>query len=126
VFPCARFLGLPQLNNWFGQCSDKREKIIQWWAEDPIADIAAVPEKSGHYVIVVSGEAGRESLARFEEEHGVLKPAFRQSNFFDSEHLWFKGKSHTARIDEGLHLIGNGRFVYMAPSYAPDAIAWKE
>jgi hypothetical protein len=126
VFPCEEFLGLPLVDNWYSAATTKREKLVQWWSDTPDADIAAIPEKSGHYVIVVTGEAGRDSLARFEEEHGVLKPAFRYVNFWDSEHLWFTGSSHSARIDECLHLVGAGRYVYLSPSHAPDALSWRK
>ena len=124
VFPCDQFLGLPQLDNWYAGACTKPEKVVQWWSADPSADVAAVPEKSGHYVIVVTGDTGRESLAQFEREHGVLKPAFRYANLWNCEHLWFLGKAYSARIDLGLHLIGAGRYVYLSPIAAPDPTAW--
>jgi hypothetical protein len=125
VFPCEEFLGIPLVDNWYAAATTKRERIVQWWSDDPTADIATVPEKSGYYVIVVTGEAGRDSLAWFEEEHGVLKPVFRYLNFWDSEHLWFTRSSHSARIDECLHLVGAGRYVYLRPSHAPDPLVWR-
>ena len=124
VFPCDQFLGLPQLDNWYAGACTKPEKVVQWWSADPSADVAAVPEKSGHYVIVVTGDTGRESLHRFEMEHGVLKPAFRYANLWNCQHLWFLGNAYSARIDLGLHLIGAGRYVYLSPSAAPDPTAW--
>jgi hypothetical protein len=124
VFPCDQFLGLPQLDNWYAGASTNPEKVVQWWSADPSADVAAVPEKSGHYVIVATGDTGRESLHRFEMKHGVLKPTFRYANLWDCEHLWFLGKAYSARIDLGLHLIGAGRYVYLSPSAAPNPTAW--
>jgi hypothetical protein len=124
VFACERFLGLPTPNNWFTAATTDRGKLVQMWSDDPIADIGCVPEKSGHYCIIVAGATGRESLGRFERQHGTLKPAFRYSNFWDTEHCWFKGTPNTARIDAGLHLIGAGRYVYLSPSWAPDPTAW--
>ena len=126
VFACDEFLGLPLIDNWYGGATDKREQVVHWWSNAPTADIAAVPEKSGHYVIIVTGQPGRESLALFESEHGTLKPAFRYCNHWDCEHLWFVGSSHSARIGEGLHLIGAGRYVYLSPSLAPDPTAWRK
>jgi hypothetical protein len=124
VFACERFLGIPNIDSWYVGATTDRAKIIKMWADDPTADIGCVPEKSGHYVIVCTGELGRASLEFFEAEHGALKPAFHYRNFWDAEHFWFVGSSPSIRIDEALHLIGDGRFVYLNPSFAPDTTAW--
>jgi hypothetical protein len=124
IFPVEQFLGLPKIATWYKAATTDTAAIAQWWADDPTYDIAAVPAKSGHYCIVVEGDDGRESLAYFEEEHGPATPAFRYKTHWQGEHLWFKGDSHSARIDAGLHLIGRGQYVYLAPSAAPDPTAW--
>jgi hypothetical protein len=126
VFSCRHFLGAPEHDNWFAAATTDRGKIINMWTADPAADIAAVPEKSGHYCIVVTGETGRESLEQFEMERGALKPVFRHFNQWDAEHLWFVGSSHSARIGPCLHLVGSGRFVYLPPSFAPDSLRWSK
>jgi hypothetical protein len=119
VFPCEMFLGLPRVTSWYKNATTDTGAIAQWWSDDPTYDIAAVPAKSGHYCIVVTGETGRESLAQFEMEHGVLKPAFRYRTHWKAEHLWFKGNAHSAHIDDGLYLVGTGQYVYLAPSRHP-------
>ena len=124
IFPVEMFLGLPVVNNWSKAATTDTDAIAQWWATDPTYDIAAIPQKSGHYVIVVSGATGREALADVEEEHGALKPAFRYRTHWNAEHLWFKGDSHSDRIDDGLYLVGAGQYIYVAPSAAPDPLAW--
>jgi hypothetical protein len=124
IFPVEMFLGLPVINNWSKAATTDTDTIAQSWATDPTYDIAAVPHKSGHYVIVCTGEIGRESLAQFEMERGVLTPAFRYRTHWDAEHLWFKGDAHSGRIDDGLYLVGNGQYVYLAPSAAPDPTSW--
>jgi hypothetical protein len=124
VFPCEMFLGLPRVTNWYKSATTDTGAIAQWWSDDPTYDIAAVPQKSGHYVIVVEGDDGRESLELFEEEHGILKPIIRYKTHWKAEHLWFKGGAHSARIDTGLYLVGNGQFIYLAPSASPDPLAW--
>jgi hypothetical protein len=124
IFPVEQFLGLPKMNTWYKAATPDTAAIAQWWADDPTYDIAAVPQKSGHYVIVCTGEIGRDSLAQFEMERGVLKPAFRYRTHWNAEHLWFKGEAHSGRIDDGLHLVGAGQYIYLAPSAAPDPLAW--
>ena len=124
VFPCEMFLGLPIMPNWSKAATTDTAAIAQWWAGDPTYDIAAVPQKSGHYCIIVTGDDGRDSLAQFEMEHGVLKPAFRYRTHWNADHLWFTGDSHSGRIDDGLYLVGAGQYVYLSPSAAPDPLAW--
>jgi hypothetical protein len=126
VFPCEMFLGRPAVPSWHKSATTDTATIAQWWAVDPTYDIGAVPEKSEHYVIVVTGDDGRESLEIFERENGALAPAFQYRTKWDARHLWFKGHSHSARIDPGLYLVGSGQYVYLAPSAASDPTEWSK
>lgn len=123
VFPCERFLGTPLVGEWPTKASMDRDQIITWWAQVPDADIAAVPHKSGHFVVVATAaEDGPASLAEFEEEHGPLPAEFRYENYWGDEHAWIKGEAVTShhRLGRGLHVLGAGHFVYLPPSWAPD------
>jgi hypothetical protein len=126
VFACEEFLGEPHTDNWYRAATTERDKIVQMWSQDPTADVAAVPERSGHYVLIAVGEAGAESKARFEEENGLLQPEFKYWNYFGAEHLWFKGSAFTSRIDQAFHIIGPGRYVYLPPSHAPHFTCWEK
>lgn len=128
VFPCRRFLGSPLVTRWYAAATKDAGQIIEWWSDHVDADIAAVPDQSGHFVIVASGEEGADSLAAIEAEYGPLPAEFRyQNRLQDSEHLWLRGSAVTShnRLGPGLHVLGRGHYVYLSPSWAPDH-HWKE
>ena len=124
VFPCVKFLGIPFTEKWFTEASSERSRIVPWWSEYPDADIAAVPDLSGHFVIRLIGETGQERLTELEAEHGEFEPEFRYQNLHGDEHLWFRGRagSSRTRLGEGIEIIGPGRYVYLPPSLAPDHV----
>jgi hypothetical protein len=128
VFPCRRYLGIPLVQKWYAEATTRTAQIVDWWAASPEADIAGVPDQSGHFVIVSSGDEGADRLAEIEREHGPLPADFRYLNRTeDSEHLWLKGRAITShnRLGSGLHVLGAGHFVYLPVSWAPDH-HWKE
>jgi hypothetical protein len=128
VFPCRRYLGSPLTPRWYAEATTSKAQIVEWWSTSPEADIAGVPDRSGHFVIVASGDEGADSLAEIEAEHGPLPTDFRYLNRTeDSEHLWLKGSAITShnRLGRGLHVLGAGHFVYLPVSWAPDH-HWKE
>ena len=129
IFPCQRFLGRPIVTGtakttWYTEATGNRSAIVSWWSATPDADIAAVPEMSGHFVLIATGERGRDSLYALEDEHGDLGGEFEYENAWGDLHLWFKGSALTSHnvIGKGLHIIGAGNFVYLAPSFAPDPL----
>jgi hypothetical protein len=127
IFPCRRFLGIPLVSKWYAEATDDAEQIVEWWSEWSEADLAGVPDKSGHFVIAASGNDGAESLAEIEAEYGALPTAFRYFNRMgDSEHLWLKGSAVTShhRLGRGLHVLGRGHYVYLPESWAPDHL-WR-
>jgi hypothetical protein len=127
VFPCRRFLGVPLVSKWYAEATDDTARIVEWWSEWPDADVAGVPDKSGHFAIIASGEDGAQSLAEIEAEYGELPTAFRYLNRLgDSEHLWLKGNAVTShhRLGRGLHVLGSGHYVYLPESWAPDPL-WR-
>jgi hypothetical protein len=127
VFPCERFLGRPIPSKWHSAATDDPFKIMEQWDANPTADIGAVPAKSDHFVIVVTGDEGRASLAALEVEHGPFRPEFSYANRWGDRHLWFPGSAFTShhRLGRGLHVLGRGQFVYLSPSLAPDP-HWRE
>jgi hypothetical protein len=123
VFPCQRWLGRPLVPKWYSAATTQPDKLVDWWSEWPEADIGAVPNASGHYVIAACGQMGRNSLAILEIMHGKLEPEFRYETRWHDQHLWFHGKDAiSSRDDLGLHLhlVGPGCMLYMPPSLAPD------
>src|SRR5579859_1829358 len=76
VFPCESFLGTPLEPKWYGVATSERPAIVSWWTGSPSADIAAVPERTGHYVLVAHGQRGRASLFELEGEYDAFDPAF--------------------------------------------------
>ncbi len=127
IFPCERFLGAPLAGNWYKDASREPGKLIDWWSQEPTADIAAVPDKSGHFVILADAAAGGlTSLVLFQRHHGALKPEIQAFNAFGNLRLWIKGEAVTShnRFGAGLHVLGKGHFVFMPGSYSPDQV-WR-
>jgi len=120
VFPVSRYLGKTLTPDWHVNACRSKTQIIRWWSEHPQADIAAVPDKSGCFVIVAEGEAGVDTLAEFETKHGNLPATFRYDRG-PNRYLWLAGDAVSRRnsIGPGVHTLGQGRFVYMPPSLAP-------
>jgi hypothetical protein len=123
LFPCKSIIGLPIVDKWWTKATNNPATLIEWWNENRDADIAAVPELSGHFVISAVGEAGRDSLADLEEQYGPLQPEFEYENRWGSQYLWFSGHALTSHnlIGLGIHVFGAGTYVYLPPSLAPDA-----
>ena len=125
LFPCSEFLGDPLISNWYapanrGGATNDEAGIIAWWAQWPGADIAAVPHKSGHFVIIaIKEEGGDESLG----ERELPPPEFEHWAPWGEHHLWFKapGTVQTShhRLGQGLHVMGAGSYVYLPNSRAP-------
>jgi hypothetical protein len=102
IFPCVEFLG-------------------KWWSLNPHADIAAVPDLSGHFVILAVGERGLNNLARLEIEHGDFKPEIMTWTCWGDFALWFPGTAVASRnkLADRVHVVGPGGYVFMQNSAAP-------
>ena len=127
IFPCEPFLGRPLVTGWYRAAAATVANIVEWWAESPDADIAAVPDLSGHFVILVNAEeGGLESLAALEDRYGQLQPDFTTTNRWRNLHMWFTGSAMTSHHvhGHGIHVLGAGHYVYMPNSEAPDQV-WK-
>jgi hypothetical protein len=124
VFPCEQHLGTPLIKSWYGAATTCRKTIIDWWSEHPAADIGAVPDKSGHYVIAVhADEGGYNSLRALEAEHGRLPydGDLCTENRCGDAFYWLKGQAFTShhKLGRGLHVLGAGMRLFMPNSYAP-------
>ncbi len=122
VFPCASILGTPLIAKWYSLATASADQIVEWWSQWRDADIGAVPQKSGHFVIAITGDEGEASLAALEEKYGRLTPDFETATRWNSRHLWFSGRalSSTDLLGNGIKVMGPGRFVFMPDTLAPD------
>ena len=122
VFPCKRFLGPPLVDRWHRAASTDASTITEWWTNWPTADIAGVPDRSGHFVLLaIADQGGITPLLDLEDEYGGLSEDFRYENLWNDEHMWIKGSAVTShgKLGRGLHVLGRGHFVYLPASWAP-------
>jgi hypothetical protein len=127
IFPAERFLGLPLVPKWHSVATIVTSTIVEWWSQWPEADIAGVPDRSRHFVIVAVREQGGDiALMDLEDELGELPAEFRYVNRWGDEHLWLRGSAMTShhKIGRGLHVLGAGHYVYLPDSWAPCHV-WK-
>jgi hypothetical protein len=122
LFPCKSFLGTPIPPKWYREATPNVAQLVEWWSETPDADIAAVPDLSGHFVLAAVGSRGLASLDALEMRFGTLSPIFATETRWGDNHLWFHGRALTSHnlLGPGLHVCGPGTFVYMPASLAPD------
>lgn len=130
LFPCSKFLGDPLLSHWYAPANaggtagatNGEASIIMWWSQWPDADIAAIPFKSKHFVIVaLKDEGGYDSLEKIEAE--LPEPEFEHWSPWGEHHLWFKSidavQTSHHRLGRGLHVLGPGTYCYLPNSRAP-------
>src|SRR5438045_2978955 len=118
IFPCKRFLGTPIPTNWYKDATDKRSTIIEWWStwELQDADLAAVPERSGHFVIAAyADEGGPETLDALEDNYGEIPADISYETRWGDVYLWLKGCVYTRRnaLGPGVHTLGSGQYVFL-------------
>src|SRR5437763_12868326 len=130
VFPGEPHLGRSWVKHWRAEATVNPETIKSWWAQPEDdghdwyhADIGAVPEKSGHFVLTAHAEqGGLVALAELEEEFdGFAGAAFDYCDRWGSRFVWFKGEAVTSHneLGHGVHVLGPGHFVFMPPSLTP-------
>jgi hypothetical protein len=126
IFPIEEWLGLPLVDNWYSAASTDTAKIVGWWSEDFDADIAAVPDKSGHFVIMAIPEEGAD-IEELEAKFGELVPEHTIHCRLGATQYWFKGAAKTSHgaIGPGIHVLGRGQYVYLPPSLCAGAPSWR-
>lgn len=121
LFPCTKFTGLPLVPKWPSAASDKDSQIVAWWSELTDADIGAIPDSAGCFVLTAIGEEGLDNLDELAWTFG--KPLLETEGADGSLHLWFPGRASSRRLADGLYVFGVGSYLYMPGSLAPDPIA---
>lgn len=121
LFPCTRYTGLPLVSPWSKMASSNDGQIVAWWSEFPAADIGAVPDSAGCFVLAAIGEEGLDNLDMIDGRYG--KPLLETMGADGSLHLWFAGRAPSQRLADGLYVFGVGSYLYMPGSLAPDPIA---
>jgi hypothetical protein len=121
LFPCTRFTGLPLVPHWPKAASANDSQIVEWWSEFPDADIGAIPDSAGCYVLTAVGDQGFDNLDLLAGHYD--KPLLETIGADGSLHLWFPGRAPSHRLTDGLYVFGVGSYLYMPPSLAPDPVA---
>lgn len=121
VFPTTDYIGGTKdgtiVEQWYQHATIDEAKITNWWSQHPEADIAVVPCKSGHFVILAVGGDGEDSYAALEEKYPDLDPVFVFESR-ESTQYWFDGYAISSAdfLGPKLHVIGPGRFLFLPPS----------
>ena len=120
VFPCDNYVGNPLMEKWHKAATTNASQIAEFWAPSAEADIACVPDRSGHFVIAVVGKMGLVSLQKIETQYGRLDPAIAVDNRWHNRLLFFSGiaLSSCEQLGPGIHVLGAGRYVFLPPSMA--------
>ena len=119
LFPCTRFTGLPLVPHWSKAASANDGQVVEWWSEFPTADIGAIPDSAGCFVIAAVGEEGCDNL----DTKGFGEPLLETESADGSLHLWYPGRAPSQRLDSGIFAFGVGSYLYMPGSLAPDPVA---
>ena len=51
LFPCTKFTGLPLVPHWPKAAKGDDGQIVEWWSVFPDADIGAIPDSAGCFVL---------------------------------------------------------------------------
>jgi bifunctional DNA primase/polymerase-like protein len=121
LFPATRFTGLPLVPHWPSAASNTDRQIVEWWSEIPDADIAAIPDAAGCFVIAAVGDEGRDNLDMLAGHYG--EPLIETEGADGTLHIWLPGRAPSQRLTDGLYVFGVGSYLYMPGSLAPDPVA---
>lgn len=116
IFPCQPNLKFPATPHGFHDATQDEDKIVQWWTEEPMRNIAACPDHGGYYVVDADGTEGIDTLRTWFSQHGKPKTLFVRTPS-GGVHVWFKGKRPSSvRIAPGIDTRGEGGYVLLPPS----------
>jgi hypothetical protein len=118
VLPCVQSGKEPACSNGVNGATRDEDKLRAWWADNPSYNVAIAPHCSGHFVLDVDGDKGRETLAQLELEHGLLPETLSAATPRAGSHLWFKGDapSTVQKLGPKLDSRGEGGYVLVPPS----------
>lgn len=91
IFPCIAGGKTPACANGVHDATRDPAIINQWFTENPRYNIAAAPDRSGHFVVDVDPPLGAETLASLEMEHGLLPSTLTFQTPRGGLHHWFTG-----------------------------------
>lgn len=122
LFPYSQYLGNSLIPHWYAKASNDAATVIGWWSEWRDADIAAVPDRSGHFVITaVKSEGGYDSLKAIRGDLPEID--FERWAPWGEHHLWIKSadlpQTSHHRLGQGLHVLGAGTYSFLPNSRAP-------
>jgi hypothetical protein len=126
----------PTIKNWREIATTDLELITAWWRVWPLSNIGLLMGGAARLVTIdIDGEAGRESIAQFEQLHGTLPVTLTQTTgrAAGGEHLLFT-VPHTLEIDRirnrahlapGIDLRAEGGLIVAAPSVHPTGATYR-
>jgi hypothetical protein len=120
VFPVAPGAKVPLIEGWQTDATRDQFQIESWWDENPEANIGAVPNLSGHFVVDLdrkNGNDGVMALAAVAADR-ELPDTFAVTTPTGGAHLWFKGKARNSvsKIAPGVDVRGQGGYVLLPGS----------
>ena len=110
------------IKDWPNTATRDEEKIKEWWSLWPDGNIAAAPDRSGHFVIDLDMKKGKNGVAELEAleaQHGSLPDStYVVTTPSGGFHLWFRGKANSSAgtIAPGIDVRGTGGYVVMPGS----------
>jgi hypothetical protein len=127
VFPLKPRDKIPLTAHGFKDASCSPERIEEWWAKWPNANIGiATGTASGVWVLDIDGEDGELSLRKIEKSHGaVLPPTVEAITGGGGRHLYFRlpdfegapdVRNSAKFLGDGLDVRGEGGYVVAPPS----------
>ena len=125
LLPCVAGGKTPLLKRWPALASSDLAAIEEWSAKNPKCNwgVATGPE-SGVLVLDVDGEAGKDSVAALEAQHGPLPVTLVSltGRGDGGEHRWFNYpagceiRGNAGKLGEGLDVRATGGYVIVPPS----------
>lgn len=107
VFFVAAGRKAPPPPQWQRIATRDEATVRRWWTEQPQANIAWAPGRSGHLVLDVDTKsAGPASLAQLEQQHGALPETLTIRTPSGGRHFVFEGSapSSVGRVGRGLDI----------------------
>lgn len=127
VFP-VKPRGKEPLVRWRDGASSRPEKVSEWWAQWPDANIG-LPVPEGLFVLDIDGPEGEQTIAGLEARHGRL-PEGPVGRTAKGRHLWFRfppGRclENAVKRLPGIDVRAHGGYVVAPPSVHPDGVRYQ-